>query len=517
MAKALLSVSDKTDLEKIAHYLLDRGYELISTGGTGAYLQARNIPFTEISAFTGFPEILGGRVKTLHPQVHGSILYKRDDPVQQEEAKALALADIDVVVANLYPFAETIAEHPDNHALAIENIDIGGVTLLRAAAKNYAHVLILSEPGDYTALIAAPDLFEDEQWRRKLAGKAFMHTARYDSLIGKYLLTDTKLYDNNTLPDVMPLLLTRTRGLRYGENPHQSAALYRQNGDRPDWLSAFSQHQGKELSYNNLADSDAALALLAEFSEATAVAVKHKNPCAVASAGDICQAFTRAHDADPKSIFGGIVAVNRQIDSDTAEAMAQKFLEVIIAPGFTAAALACFEKKKNLRLLSIAPAHLEVNKSGNRAFTWQSLGTSVLMQQQDTAVHAAANLTCVTATSLRAPEIDELLFANRVVKHVRSNAVVLTRDFTTIGIGPGQTSRVWALEAALAHASQPVTGSYLASDAFFPFADAIEMAARAGVRGIIQPGGSRRDEEVLAAANELGLAMYFTGIRHFRH
>jgi phosphoribosylaminoimidazolecarboxamide formyltransferase/IMP cyclohydrolase len=221
MAKALLSVSDKTDLEKIAHYLLDRGYELISTGGTGAYLQARNIPFTEISAFTGFPEILGGRVKTLHPQVHGSILYKRDDPVQQEEAKALALADIDVVVANLYPFAETIAEHPDNHALAIENIDIGGVTLLRAAAKNYAHVLILSEPGDYTALIAAPDLFEDEQWRRKLAGKAFMHTARYDSLIGKYLLTDTKLYDNNTLPDVMPLLLTRTRSLRYGENPHQ--------------------------------------------------------------------------------------------------------------------------------------------------------------------------------------------------------------------------------------------------------------------------------------------------------
>ncbi len=518
--RALISVSDKTGLVEFARALAGRKIEILSTGGSARTLTDAGIPVTEVADHTGFPEIMGGRVKTLHPRIHGGILARRDDPGDREAMAAHGIAPIDLVVINLYPFEATVARGAGFEE-CVENIDIGGPALIRAAAKNHAHVTVVVDPADYEAVLAdmaANDGATSPGLRRRLAAAAYARTGAYDAAISGWFA--------DALGDAFPprLVLAGTRGemLRYGENPHQQAAFYRDGGSRPGVATA-RQIQGKALSYNNLNDTDAAFELVAEFERPAVVIVKHANPCGVAEDDDLAAAYARALACDPVSAFGGIIAVNRPLDGATAREIAKLFAEVVIAPEVSDAARDTLGEKRNLRVLEAGG--LPDPAAPGRVV--RSLAGGLLVQSRDGGRIADGDLRVVTRRAPDARERRDLLFAFRVAKHVKSNAIVYARDGATVGIGAGQMSRVDSARIAALKAKdaaeaagrkEPATvGSVVASDAFFPFADGLLAAAEAGATAVIQPGGSVRDEEVIAAADERGLAMVFTGMRHFRH
>jgi phosphoribosylaminoimidazolecarboxamide formyltransferase/IMP cyclohydrolase len=512
--RALLSVSDKEGIVEFARGLAALGVELVSTGGTAQVLAAAGLPVRSVSDLTGFPEILGGRVKTLHPAVHGGILYRREVPEDEEQLAKLGIGSIDLVVVNLYPFAETIARPGVTLAEAIENIDIGGPTMIRAAAKNYRGVGVVVNPARYQEVLA--ELEENtgtlsEETAFRLAVEAFAHTAQYDAVISNYL--GKLLAGKEGFPAHLSLTLTKLQDLRYGENPHQRAAFYGEAGDVGPSLARARQLQGKPLSFNNINDGNAALELVREFSETTVVALKHTNPCGVATAESLLEAYRRAYEADPVSIFGGIVAVNRPVDVETARAMVEIFLEVIIAPGFDEEALEVLAQKPNLRLLEVP----DLSQPVEPYLEYKGVRGGLLVQDSDVAQLDPQALKVVTKKEPTAEQLHDLLFAWKVVKHVKSNAIVVAAGGQTLGIGAGQMNRVGAARIALEQAGDRAAGSVLASDAFFPMPDTVEEAARAGVRAIIQPGGSIRDEDSIKAADEAGIAMVFTGIRHFKH
>ncbi|TDQ82006.1 phosphoribosylaminoimidazolecarboxamide formyltransferase/IMP cyclohydrolase [Dongia mobilis] len=521
--RALVSVSDKTGLEELGRALAAAGIEILSTGGSARALAAAGIAVREVAAHTGFPEIMDGRVKTLHPKIHGGLLARRDLPAHVEAQKAHDIPDIDLLVVNLYPFQATVAAGKA-WADCIENIDIGGPAMLRAAAKNHDFVTVVVDPADYAGLLAelaAHGNGTTPGFRRRLAQKAYAHTAQYDGAIANWMAAQ----DGEALPESISLNGTRVQMLRYGENPHQQAAFYRTQPPRPGVATA-KQLQGKELSYNNLNDTDAAFELVAEF-EAPAIAIiKHANPCGVAIAqtdGELAAAYARALACDPVSAFGGIIALNRTLDAATAEAIVKLFAEVVIAPAIDAGARAVLSAKPNVRVLETGA----LPDPAARDVVVKSLAGGFLAQDRDGGRINTADLKVVTKRSPSDRELADLLFAFRVAKHVKSNAIVYARDGATVGIGAGQMSRVdssriaaWKAEEAAkaAGAAQSFArGSVVASDAFFPFADGLLAAAAAGATAVIQPGGSMRDQDVIAAADEAGLAMVFTGMRHFRH
>ncbi len=514
MARAILSVSDKRGIETLARALHGLGYEIVATGGTATAIEAAGIPVRTVESVTGAPEMLGGRVKTLHPSVHGGILARRD---VAEDMAALArhgIATIDVVVVNLYPFRDAVARGADLGE-AVEEIDIGGPSLVRAAAKNHRFVVVVVDPQDYPRLveeIAAGG--PDDAARLAYARKAFAHTAGYDSEIAAYLLERTA---PATFPERLTLALEGGVTLRYGENPHQRAAFYRDPLPAPGSIATAVQLGGKEPSYNNLMDADAAWRLAGEFDEVAAVAVKHASPCGVALGGSVREAFVRARDADPEAIFGGIVAVNRPVDGALAAALADLFLEVVVAPAFLPEARERLRARRNLRLLEVPGGRPASARGPLPVYQVQRVGGGVLLQERDAIDLDPEHLRVVSRRAPSAAEMVDLRFAWRVAKHVRSNAIVLARDGCTTGIGGGNVSRVGAVRAAVAQADARAAGSVLASDAFFPMADGVEVAAAAGVRAIIQPGGSVRDDDVIMAADRADVAMVTTGIRHFRH
>ncbi|MBB6096675.1 phosphoribosylaminoimidazolecarboxamide formyltransferase/IMP cyclohydrolase [Deinobacterium chartae] len=499
--RAILSVSDKTGLVEFARGLEARGVEIISTGGTFKTLREAGVAVRYVSEITGFPEILGGRVKTLHPAVHGGILAQRSE-AHLAELAAQGITPIDLVVVNLYPFRQTVAKADVTLEDAVENIDIGGPSMIRGAAKNFASVTVVVDPADYDAVLERLGS-DDRAFRQRLAAKAFGHTAAYDAAITAYLGEPAELPAERTLE------LVRVQSLRYGENPHQQAALYREGSSRGAVLDA-EVLQGKAMSFNNYTDADAAWNLCLEFEAPTCVGVKHANPCAVGTGSSLEEAWTRAYAADPVSIFGGIVAFNRELDEATALAIKDVFLEVILAPAYSEAALAVLGKKKNLRLLRTAQAP-------RPALDYRRIGGGFVVQQADTLGVEGIERRIVTQRAPTEQEWQDLLFAWRVVKHVKSNAIALAKGGATTGIGVGQVNRIWATQQAIEHAGERAHGSALASDAFFPFDDVVRTAAAAGITALIQPGGSLRDEDSIRAADELGLTMIFTGVRHFRH
>ncbi len=510
MKRALISVFDKTGIVDFAKELHQMGWEIISTGGTSATLKKADIPVMDISDLTKFPECFDGRVKTLHPNVEGGILAIRDNEKHQQQMEQLGIEPIDIVVCNLYPFKETILNKESTHEQIIENIDIGGPTMLRAAAKNYKFVNVITNPADYERVIEElkADGTTTLETKEYLAAKVFEHTAHYDALISGYF--NEKL--GNKFPDTLTLTFEKKQALRYGENPHQNASFYTQIKDNEGTLTVANKVHGKELSYNNIGDTDGALETLKEFDEPTVVAAKHANPCGIGSAATIAQAFQRAYDADPVSIFGGIIAANREIDKATAEIMSGIFLEVIVAPSFSDEALAILTKKKNLRLLQLP----EILKSDYKGFKAKTVLGGLLVQEYDNKL-INDELEVVTKRQPTQKEMDDLLFAWKAVKHAKSNGIAIAKDKTTTGVGPGQVSRIWALENAIRQGGEQIAGSVLASDAFFPFADCVEAAHQAGITAIIQPGGSIRDKESIEAADKYGIAMVFTGMRHFKH
>lgn len=499
---ALLSVSDKTGIIEFAKQLKKLSYEIISTGGTAKLLKKNKIKVIQVSDITDFPEILGGRVKTLHPKVFGGILAKGSKD-HSTELKKYAINKIDIVCVNLYPFAETIAQPKVKLAEAIEKIDIGGVTLLRAAAKNFERVIVVSESQNYSTIIKGlrtKGLNKEE--RKKLAAEAFDHTAKYDTLIAAYLAEE-----KSPLPN-----FEFSKTLRYGENPHQKAQLFHEVGNIHPNVSNAKVLQGKELSFNNLVDADFAIRIPTDFTEPTAAIIKHANPCGVASARSIETALENAFCCDKKSPFGGIIALNRPVNKAVAGFIKPLFMEVVIAPEFNAAALKILSKKKNLRLLATGNLKIEPNEIDAK-----KIGGGMLVQDRDTNIIKAKDLKVVTKKPPTKAELRDLIFAANVCKHTKSNAIVLAKNKATVGIGAGQTARVDAAEIAIAKAGTRVSGSVMASDAFFPFPDSVEVAARAGITAIIQPGGSIRDKESIVAANKANIAMVFSGVRAFRH
>ena len=515
---ALLSVSDKTGVTELAVALVTRGVALLSTGGTCKLLREAGLSVTEVSEHTGFPEIMDGRVKTLHPKIHGGLLGRRghDEAVMA----ANGIAPIDLLVVNLYPFEQTVARPGVSDAEAIENIDIGGPAMLRATAKNHAHVAVVTEPADYAALIAELDAKGGISLatRRRLALKAFALTARYDAAVAAYLSSEMADGQRDAFPAVFGLQLHKAQSLRYGENPHQRAAFYKEANPPKGSLAAAKQLQGKELSYNNLADADAALACVQAFAKPACVIVKHANPCGAAVSLDgIAAAYQLAWQTDPTSAFGGIIAFNRELDGATAQAIVgQQFVEVIIAPSATAEAVAAVAAKPNVRLLVTG----EWSAQAAASFDFKRVGGGLLMQDADLALANETGLKVVTKRAPTEAEIHDLIFAAKVAKFVKSNAIVYAKNRQTIGVGAGQMSRVYSARIAAIKAADEklvVAGSVMASDAFFPFRDGIDAAAAAGITAVIQPGGSMRDAEVIAAADEAGMAMVFTGVRHFRH
>ncbi len=515
--RALISVSDKTGLADFVRALASYQVEILSTGGTAKLLRDAGIAVTEVADYTGFPEILDGRVKTLHPKVHGGILGRRNYPKHVRAMASHGIAPIDLVVVNLYPFAQTIARSDVTLEQAIENIDIGGPAMVRSAAKNYQDVAVVTDPADYAMVLQELEAAAGAlglELRFALAKKAFAHTAAYDSAISNYLTS----LDANTAPKLFPHRLNlgfeQAQLLRYGENPHQSAAFYRDLVPAPGTLAAYRQLQGKELSYNNIADSDAAWECVKTFNEPACVIVKHANPCGVAVAEHLTEAYKHAFATDPTSAFGGIIAVNRPIDATTAQALSAQFVEVLIAPNVTADAASSLKGKPNIRVLEVPLG------GGHNLWDFKRVGGGLLVQSPDLGTVTAADLRVVTARKPSDAELVDLLFAWRVAKFVKSNAIVFCGGGRTLGIGAGQMSRVDSARIAAIKAENAglsLAGSVVASDAFFPFRDGIDVLAQAGASAVIQPGGSMRDAEVIAAANEHGLAMVFTGLRHFRH
>ena len=514
--RALISVSDKTGIIDFAHELNTMNVEILSTGGTFKLLRDNNIPAIEVSDYTGFPEMMDGRVKTLHPKIHGGILARRgqDEAVMQ----AHAIEAIDMVIVNLYPFKEATSK--DNCTLenAIENIDIGGPTMVRAAAKNHNHVNIVVRSNDYTNIIAemkANNNSTSLTTRFDLAIKAFEHTAQYDGMIANYF---GRLVPGGSseFPRTFNLQVTKTQDLRYGENPHQKAAFYVEDEISSASISGANQLQGKELSFNNIADTDSALETVKQFTNPACVIVKHANPCGVSTCNTIQEAYEKAYATDPESAFGGIIAFNRELDANTAQLITDRqFVEVLIAPKVSEEAKNIISSKKNLRLLEFGEDNL--NDTG---YDLKRVNGGLLVQEKDLATITAKDLQVVSKRQPTAEEIEDLLFTWKVAKMVKSNAIVYGKNAQTIGIGAGQMSRVNSARIAVIkaeHANLEVKGSMMASDAFFPFRDGIDNAAIAGVSGVIQPGGSMRDQEVIDAADEHGLVMVFTGIRHFRH
>ncbi|MDD2533727.1 MAG: bifunctional phosphoribosylaminoimidazolecarboxamide formyltransferase/IMP cyclohydrolase [Eubacteriales bacterium] len=513
MKRALISVSDKNGLIELATELNNLGIEIISTGGTANVLVRAGLPVINVSEITNYPECLDGRVKTLHPKIHGGILAIRDNEQHMKTLKQLEITPIDLVIINLYPFKATVQKSGVTQEECIENIDIGGPSMLRAAAKNHNDVTVLVDPADYAHVLSEIKSSGNttHDTRFKLAKKVFEHTAAYDALIANYFLTQSQSAE---LPNNLTVTYERVSGLRYGENPHQNASFYREALPKVGSLTEAKQLGGKELSYNNIADTDAAIALLKEFTEPTVVAVKHANPCGVGSAVELLDAWTKAFEADKISIFGGIVALNRPVTRAVAEAMKDVFLEVIIAPDYDEDALTVLTAKKNLRLLRL-PSVAEPIKKGELMLK-QVFG-GLLVQDQDTDVLPQNQYQVVTEVPPTTAAEADLLFAMKVVKHVKSNAIVLVKNLQTVGIGPGQPNRITSAGIAIKNAGEKAQGSVLGSDAFFPFADTVEAAAAAGISAIIQPGGSLRDQESIDACNRAKIPMVFTGMRHFRH
>lgn len=511
--RALVSVSDKKGIVDFCRELAQLGVEIISTGGTKNLLSKEGVPVIGISEVTGFPEILDGRVKTLHPAVHSGLLAVRDSAEHQAQMKELGLDYIDLVVVNLYPFQETIAKPDVTYEDAIENIDIGGPTMLRSAAKNHAFVSVVVDANDYSTVLDEIRTNGDTtlDTRKRLAAKVFRHTAAYDALISDYL----SQVNGDPLPERYTVTYEKIQDLRYGENPHQKAAFYRKPLAAADTLTNAEQLHGKELSYNNINDANAALQIVKEFTEPAVVAVKHMNPCGVGIGTTVYEAYQKAYESDPVSIYGGIIAANRIIDADTAMLLKEIFLEIILAPGFTDEALEILTKKKNIRLLKLGS--IEIGENRKSQFMVTSVDGGMLVQESDVHALKESDLQVVTDRKPTEEELKQLMFSWKVVKHVKSNAIVLARDDMTIGVGAGQMNRVGSAKIAIEQAGEKAKGSVLASDAFFPMGDTLEEAAKAGITAVIQPGGSVRDEESIKVANEYGIAMVFTGVRHFKH
>lgn len=502
---ALLSTSDKTGLVDFARILVEEfQFDLISSGGTAVTLKEAGLPVTKVSDYTGFPEILGGRVKTLHPRIHGGILARKDLPEDIKDLETHQIRPIDLVVVNLYPFEQTIAKPNVTLAEAVEQIDIGGPAMIRAAAKNFAHLTVLSNPDQYNNYLE--ELRQNGEasfdFRKACALAAFRHTSTYDLAISNYLATDDSFF-NISGKQLQPL--------RYGENPHQPAAWYQTGTVANGWTSA-TKLQGKELSYNNLVDLEAARRIIAEFSDTPAAAIlKHTNPCGVALGNSLAEAYEKAFNADAVSAFGGIVALNKPIDAATATALTKTFLECIVAPSCEPEAQEILAAKSNLRLLTLADL-----KTGSKQ-TVKVIAGGLLVQNSDDAQENTSEWQVVTEKQPTPEELAELLFAWKVCKHVKSNAIVVTKDNTTLGVGAGQMNRVGSVKIALEQAGEKAQNGFLASDGFFPFDDSVRTAAAAGIKAIVQPGGSMRDKDSIKAANELGIVMVLTGIRHFLH
>ncbi|WP_195476253.1 bifunctional phosphoribosylaminoimidazolecarboxamide formyltransferase/IMP cyclohydrolase [Enterococcus mundtii] len=510
MTRALISVSDKTGVIDFAKGLRAAGIEIISTGGTKTALEEAGIETISIDEVTGFPEMMDGRVKTLHPKIHGGLLGRRDSESHMEAMEKEAIQPIDIVCVNLYPFKETILKPETTEADAIENIDIGGPSMLRSAAKNHAFVTAIVDPVDYGIVLAEiqQEGHTSLETRRKLAAKVFRHTAAYDALIGQYLTEAVGEKD----PENLTLTYTRKQDLRYGENSHQEAAFYQAALPSSYSIACAEQLHGKELSFNNIRDADAALRIMREFTEPTVVALKHMNPCGIGSGETIFSAWEAAYAADPVSIFGGIIVLNREVDLVSAQAMTQLFLEIIIAPSYSEEALAVLKMKKNLRLLQVDFSNVE----GNANEMVSVLG-GLLIQQDDNAMEEPESWTVVTDRQPTKEEQAAMVFAWKAVKHVKSNAIVVANQQQTLGIGAGQMNRVGSVKLAIEQAGDKAETAALASDAYFPMDDSVEYAAKHGIKAIIQPGGSIKDQASIDMANKHGIAMVFTGVRHFRH
>ena len=503
--RALISVFDKTGLDKLAKEFVSRGIEIISTGGSAKFLRDKNIKVTDVSDYTNFPEIMDGRVKTINPLVEGGILGLRDK--HEKDAKDNNIKWIDIVICNLYPFSETISKNDCDQALALENVDIGGPTMIRSAAKNVGWVTVIVDPNDYDYLLEnITDENEiDFDSRSFFSAKAFGHTAQYDTIIHNYLKPE-KLSDDFTLT------FSKHSEMRYGENPHQAAAAYTIPGDRSNNILNAKIHQGKKLSYNNIMDADAALSCLKEFNSTACVIVKHANPCGVALGANMLNVYKRAFNADSLSAFGGIIAINQPCDDILAEEISKVFVEIVLAPAFTKKSLEIFSKKKNLRVLEVGNI-----QSREQLLEIRNVVGGVIVQETDTSILSEDNLQVVTENKPSDSDIKTMLFGWKVLKHVKSNGILIVKDNTTVGVGAGQVSRVDSVDIAMEKSCESIKDSILCSDAFFPFRDSIDKIAGSGIKAVLQPGGSVRDDEVISACNEHGIAMVFTGQRCFKH
>jgi phosphoribosylaminoimidazolecarboxamide formyltransferase/IMP cyclohydrolase len=516
--RALISVSDKTGIVEFAKELINLGIEIISTGGTYGKLKEAGVPAIEISELTGFPECLDGRVKTLHPMVHAGLLAMRSKPEHMKQLSDLNIETIDVVVVNLYPFKATVLKEDVTREEAVENIDIGGPTMLRSAAKNYQDVAVVVDPRDYDKVLK--ELKEEKEvsldTKFYLMQKVFMHTSNYDTMIADYLKKERK---DTELPETLTMTFEKVQDMRYGENPHQSAAFYREIGRKKGSITDAVQLNGKELSFNNINDTNGALELLKEFTEPTVVACKHGNPCGVGSADNILDAWAKAFEADKVSIFGGIVVANREVTLAMAEQMKNVFLEVVVAPSYEKEALELLQTKKNVRVLELKD--IDVPQDEN-AYDLKKVNGGLIVQTIDSKLLVKDDLKVVTDRVPTEKEMEDMEFAWKVVKFVKSNGIALAKEKQSVGIGPGQVNRVWATIQSIEHAAELINeeatkGAVLASDAFFPFDDCVEAAHKAGITAIIQPGGSIRDEDSIKKCNEYGITMVFTGMRHFKH
>ena len=503
--RALISVFDKTSLDSLAKEFVSRGIEIMSTGGSAKFLRDKNVKVTDVSDYTNFPEIMDGRVKTINPLVEGGILGLRDK--HEKDAKDNNIKWIDIVICNLYPFSETISENDCDQALALENVDIGGPTMIRSAAKNVGWVTVIVDPSDYDYLLEnMNDKNEiDFDSRSFLSAKAFGHTAKYDTTIHNYLKPER-------LSNDFTLTFSKHSEMRYGENPHQAAAAYTIPGDRSNNILNAKIHQGKKLSYNNIMDADAALSCLKEFNSTACVIVKHANPCGVALGANMLDVYKKAFNADSLSAFGGIIAINQPCDDILAKEISKVFVEIVLAPAFTKKSLEIFSKKKNLRVLEVGNI-----QSREQLLEVRNVVGGIIVQETDTSNLSKDNLQVVTENNPSNSDIKTMLFGWKVLKHVKSNGILIVKDNTTVGVGAGQVSRVDSVDIAMKKSGESIKDSILCSDAFFPFRDSIDKIAGSGIKAILQPGGSVRDDEVISACNEHGIAMVFTGQRCFKH